>query len=383
MGALDLSLEHLSRQSQRMSQATAVPAAAVSALPAIVSEGTFTELLTLERKRAERSGKAFMLMIAELQAGPGAAILGKLLPAITSATRDTDITGWFAEGSALGTIFTEMTSLDEHTIGMVQKKILDSAANTLTGPEFASVEFAFYRVPDEWSNHKPGKGTTVQFYPEIVQRDASQSFRLAIKRGMDVVFSCAALLVAAPLFLLIAAAIKMTSQGPVFFRQERVGRHGVPFFCLKFRTMQVSNDSAIHRAYVEKLIRGEVSKEENGGVFKIKADPRVTKAGRLLRKTSLDELPQFINVLKGEMSLVGPRPPIPYELSAYDAWHRRRVLEAKPGITGLWQVLGRSRTTFDEMVRLDLQYARNWSLWLDLKILFQTPWAVISGSGAH
>ena len=112
-------------------------------------------------------------------------------------------------------------------------------------------------------------------------------------------------------------------------------------------------------------------------------DPRVTPLGRFLRKTSLDELPQFINVLKGDMSLVGPRPPIPYEFENYDTWHRRRVLEAKPGITGLWQVMGRSRTTFDEMVRLDLQYIRDQSFWLDLKILVKTPVAVLSGSGAY
>jgi lipopolysaccharide/colanic/teichoic acid biosynthesis glycosyltransferase len=118
-------------------------------------------------------------------------------------------------------------------------------------------------------------------------------------------------------------------------------------------------------------------------VYKIQDDPRVTRVGKFLRKTSLDELPQLINVLKGEMSLVGPRPPIPYELEAYQIWHRRRVLEAQPGITGLWQVNGRSRIKFDDMVRLDLQYARTWSVWLDIKILWQTPRAVLFGAGAY
>ena len=121
----------------------------------------------------------------------------------------------------------------------------------------------------------------------------------------------------------------------------------------------------------------------NNGVFKMTIDPRVTKIGRILRRTSLDELPQFINVLKGDMSLVGPRPPIPYEVDGYQTWHRSRILEAKPGITGLWQVNGRSRVTFDEMVRLDLTYARTWSLWLDIKILLQTPGAVLRGDGAY
>ena len=118
-------------------------------------------------------------------------------------------------------------------------------------------------------------------------------------------------------------------------------------------------------------------------VFKIVNDPRVTPLGHFLRRSSLDEFPQFWNVLRGEMSLVGPRPPLPYEVARYKRWHRRRVLEAKPGITGLWQVTGRSRTTFDEMVRLDLRYARSYSLWTDLKILLATPRAVCSGKGAH
>ena len=150
--------------------------------------------------------------------------------------------------------------------------------------------------------------------------------------------------------------------------------------------MHFRNDPKIHQDYVKQLISG---KEENqrpdagAGVYKIKDDPRVTPVGRFLRKTSLDELPQFFNVLIGEMSLVGPRPPIPYEVEAYDIWHRRRFLEVRPGITGLWQVEGRSTTKFDEMVRLDLRYAKIWSLWLDIKILLRTPGAVFKGNGAY
>ena len=147
------------------------------------------------------------------------------------------------------------------------------------------------------------------------------------------------------------------------------------FKLLKFRTMVVN---------AEQLIKDlEKYNEADGPLFKMKNDPRVTAMGRFLRKTSLDELPQLLNVLKGDMSLVGPRPPIPYEFECYDLWHRRRVLEAKPGITGLWQVSGRSRTTFDDMVRLDLRYIRNRSLWLDFKIILKTPLAVLSGAGAY
>jgi lipopolysaccharide/colanic/teichoic acid biosynthesis glycosyltransferase len=150
--------------------------------------------------------------------------------------------------------------------------------------------------------------------------------------------------------------------------------------------MYTNCDAKIHQDYVNQFISGQLGESGTDGakqVFKIQQDPRVTAVGRFLRKTSLDELPQFINVLRGEMSLVGPRPPIAYEFRAYDLWHRRRVLEIKPGITGLWQVEGRSRTRFDDMVRLDLKYARGWSLWLDIKILIQTPSAVFSGDGAH
>jgi len=187
-------------------------------------------------------------------------------------------------------------------------------------------------------------------------------------------------------FLAIAVAVKLTSEGPVLFRQKRIGEHGTPFTFLKFRSMYTDNDSSQHKEYVRQLIAGQAAKQPtdgNGeGVFKLTNDPRITPVGSFLRRTSLDELPQFLNVLRGEMSLVGPRPPVPYEVEAYATWHRRRLLEAKPGITGLWQVEGRSRVGFDDMVRLDLRYARNCSPWLDLKILIQTPKAVIAGNGA-
>ena len=199
--------------------------------------------------------------------------------------------------------------------------------------------------------------------------------------------SMIALVACAPLFLLISALIKLTSDGPVFFRQKRVGQYGKGFTFLKFRSMYINNDPEIHQKYVKDLIRSSESKPANGGpekqqIFKIQNDPRVTPIGRFLRRMSLDELPQFINVLRGEMSLVGPRPPIPYGLQDYDIWHRRRILDMKPGITGLWQVEGRSRTSFNDMVRLDIQYMTNWSIWLDLKLLFKTPLAVFSSKGA-
>jgi lipopolysaccharide/colanic/teichoic acid biosynthesis glycosyltransferase len=166
-----------------------------------------------------------------------------------------------------------------------------------------------------------------------------------------------------------------------------VGQYGEVFTFYKFRTMVVSSDSSLHKDYVKRFIAGKapakIQGENPSGVYKIVDDPRVTRIGKYLRRGSLDELPQLFNVLKGDMSLVGPRPPVPYECDLYDLWHRRRVLEAKPGMTGLWQVMGRSRTKFDDMVRLDLRYARSWSLWLDMKILWKTPRAVLTGEGAY
>ncbi len=148
-----------------------------------------------------------------------------------------------------------------------------------------------------------------------------------------------------------------------------------------------NNDPKIHREFVQRFIAGKDEKQAKNEaepvVYKITNDPRITSVGKFLRKTSLDEFPQFWNVLRGEMSLVGPRPPVPYEFEVYDLWHRRRVLEVKPGVTGLWQVSGRSRTCFDDMVRLDLRYSQSWSLWLDLKILIATPRAVFTSEGAY
>ena len=199
---------------------------------------------------------------------------------------------------------------------------------------------------------------------------------------MDIFGSVAALIAFLPAFAIIALLVKLTSKGPVLFCQKRVGQYGREFNFFKFRTMYVDNDSEIHREYVTKLIAGGADLGQGKGVYKLVNDPRITALGRFLRKTSLDELPQFVNVLKNDMSLVGPRPPLPYEYERYKVWHKRRVLELKPGLTGLWQVEGRSRTTFDEMVRMDIKYASTSSLWIDIKILWQTPAAMFSGRGA-
>jgi lipopolysaccharide/colanic/teichoic acid biosynthesis glycosyltransferase len=232
----------------------------------------------------------------------------------------------------------------------------------------------------------PDSSADVSLYPDLTQQGSRKRLPLIAKRAIDVAGSAALLLVLSPIFAAIAIAIKLSSEGPVFFAQERLGQFGAPFKCLKFRTMYSNNDPKIHRDYVERFIAGkamEARSDSGSVVYKITNDPRITPVGRLLRKLSFDEIPQFWNVLCGDMSLVGPRPPVAYEFRVYDIWHRRRVLEVKPGVTGLWQVSGRSRTSFDDMVRLDLRYSQSWSLWLDLKILAATPRAVLTGDGAY
>ncbi len=199
-------------------------------------------------------------------------------------------------------------------------------------------------------------------------------FALATKRALDVALSAVALALLSPVFLAVAVAIRLDSPGPVFFRQRRVGRNGREFTLLKFRSMY--QDAA---ARLEAL---RAKNEVSGPVFKMREDPRVTRVGRFIRRTSIDELPQFWNVLRGEMSVVGPRPPIPSEVRQYERRHLRR-LSVKPGITCTWQVSGRSSIGFDRWMELDLSYIDNWSLWRDVKILARTIPAVLTGRGAH
>jgi len=365
----------------------------------LISQEAFSEVLRLERRRSERSRKPFLLMLlgvqSLLQNGKTGRLLQKTISAVFACTRETDLAGWYDVGTVIGVMFTELGDTERTALVNAIRSKAVSALEANLGPDQAkSIEVSFCFFPEEQGTRKPGPPADRRLYPDLSPKREPRRFSLAVKRVIDVVGSLIALLLFSPVFLLIALATKLTSKGPVFFRQERVGKHGVPFSCLKFRTMYEGNDPKIHQEYVSRLIAGKMDEAEPGngngkgngdgsGVFKITGDPRVTPVGRLVRKTSMDELPQLFNVLRGEMSLVGPRPPIPYELESYDLWHLRRVLEVQPGITGLWQVSGRSRVKFDDMVRLDLRYARSWSLWLDLKILVRTPVAVFSGDGAY
>jgi lipopolysaccharide/colanic/teichoic acid biosynthesis glycosyltransferase len=367
----------------------------------LLPESQFLRTLCLERKRSERSRKPFVLMLVGTNASRRdfveEPLLDRLIPMLVRSVRETDIVGWHKDHATLGVIFTELGVTDKQSVLTALKERLSIGLRAVLRPdEIKRVSLTFYCFPEDWkvdhaeasgNGHAMGRnGSIAPLYPDLAQRDDARRLSRVVKRTIDILGSVLALLLLLPAFLAIAMAVKLTSPGPILFRQKRIGQYGIPFTFLKFRTMHTANDPQIHKEFVTRFINGDTrpAAETNGkAVYKITKDPRLTPVGGFLRRTSLDELPQFINVLRGEMSLVGPRPPILYELDAYDVWHRRRVLEVKPGITGLWQVSGRSRLRFDDMVRLDLRYAQAWSIWLDLKILVRTPKAVLLGEGAY
>ena len=361
-----------------------------SSCPEVLAQEPFLKMLYLEQKRTERSRRRFVLMLLEstglMARGPKKDTLEQILDALVKSTRQTDVIGWYKEGSVIGTIFTEIGSEEGHSVAKaLLTKFTTALASALGIEQINQISLSFHVFPDDWEDQNNGRPTASALYPDSVMGSGPKRGTLWMKRTMDVVGSLGALAVFSPLLIAIAAAVKLSSKGPVIFRQQRVGQYGRRFTFLKFRSMYSQNDPKVHQEYVTRLIRGEDSAGPNQGeaVFKLTNDPRITPLGRFLRRTSLDELPQFLNVLCGDMSLVGPRPPIPYEFSSYDIWHKRRLLAVKPGITGLWQVTARSRVGFADMVRLDLKYAQSHSLWLDLKILLHTPLAVLGGDGAH
>jgi exopolysaccharide biosynthesis polyprenyl glycosylphosphotransferase len=382
---------HAARRTHHDSVLTPISEASAAQELYILNAESFRRTIALERKRSERSRKPFMLLLldmgAQLCSERNGKTLERILGALALSTRETDITGWYADGCVIGVVFTEIAVDEAQSIpATIIARVTDTLRASLMWEQFNQLNISFHIFPEEWDVKDGQRPSNPTLYPDLSQRDDARKFFRGMKRLMDVAGSALALVLLSPVFLMIAAAIKMTSAGPVFFRQRRMGQHGKSFVFLKFRSMYVNNDSAVHREYVQQLIAGKAKQHagENGqAVYKLTKDPRITRVGAFLRKTSLDEIPQFYNVLIGEMSLVGPRPPVPYEVEAYDIWHRRRLLEAKPGITGLWQVCGRSKVKFDDMVRLDLQYARTWSPWMDLKILARTPGAVMLGEGAH
>lgn len=357
----------------------------------VLNEDTFRKMLAIERKRTERSKEPFLLMLLEAgkQHSPakGAKALDSMVTVLLQSTRETDVIGWYKDGTTVGAIFTGLVVDDKNSIlSMILSRVSATLRDELTFEQFNQVSISFHFFPDNWDHDHPGRPSNPVLYPDMQAPPSGRRSQLGIKRSMDIAGSALALVLCSPVLLILAAAIKATSKGPILFRQQRVGQYGQTFTFLKFRSMHVNNDASVHKEFVTNMIASEPERGPQPvtgkNVYKITNDKRITPIGKFIRRTSLDELPQFFNVLMGDMSLVGPRPAIPYELAVYKTWHRRRVLEVKPGITGLWQVTGRSRVKFDDMVRLDLRYATSWTPWLDFKILMRTPFAVIKGSGA-
>jgi exopolysaccharide biosynthesis polyprenyl glycosylphosphotransferase len=301
----------------------------------------------------------------------------EFLESLRKNTRETDIKGW-VEDDVIGLILPD-------TDGNGVQKYIEKIRNG-NGGSNCSVATGTY--PDDiFDKLLADEPSEPDLFPiNLDEAKGPKRVELAFKRGVDILGAIIGLILFSPIMFITALTIRLTSPGPVIFKQSRFGKKGTRFLFYKFRSMYWNVDDEIHRDYITNLIEGNLEEinegDEGTPLYKMKSDPRVTPVGRIIRKTSIDELPQLFNVLKGEMSLVGPRPPIPYEVEKYEPWHLRRILEVKPGITGLWQVDGRSKTSFDDMVRMDLRYVQNWSLWLDIKILLKTVRAVIRPNGA-
>jgi lipopolysaccharide/colanic/teichoic acid biosynthesis glycosyltransferase len=356
---------------------------------AILDEEMFARFLSLERKRTDRSQRPFLLLALELKTPlwdkprKKRTLIKHVIQSLQGCTRQTDVIGWYRNNAVIGVIFTELWQEIPPTDRILERvKTALQARLALEQTDAITISAYLYPLQDFGA---PEFSNSDKLYPDIKQKKAANF----LKRIFDVLGGLGLLVVLSPLFVLIGMAIKCTSKGPILYKQTRIGQFGGSFTMLKFRSMYSDANPRVHEQYVQKFIRqgrnGNAASEtlKQDGLFKLSKDARITPIGHVLRKTSLDELPQLFNVLAGTMSLVGPRPPLSYEVKWYDTWHMRRMLEPKPGITGLWQVKGRSRTTFDDMVRLDLKYIDAWSLRTDFRLLLQTPWVIFRCDGAR
>jgi lipopolysaccharide/colanic/teichoic acid biosynthesis glycosyltransferase len=355
---------------------------------AVFSQQLFLRMLSIERRRSERSGKRLVLMLLDAPAllrNDQAPAFGEVVLSLSESTRDTDLVGWYKNGSVLGVLFTEIGASVRPIADLLRQKVEGALHAAIPVPQLPDIKLSFHVFPDDCQGKSARNQAFSIFYADLVQRMDSGAASRAAKRCVDAAGSLVLIALLFPLMVMIALAVKLTSKGPVLFRQHRLGQFGQAFSFLKFRSMYAQTDDTIHKEYAKKFISNQASTggdAESQQVYKLKCDPRITKVGGFLRRTSLDEIPQLLNVLSGRMSLVGPRPPLPYEFEAYEAWHMGR-LAVKPGLTGIWQVEGRSRVRFDDMVRMDLRYVKAWSLSLDLRILLRTPRAVLGGDGAY
>jgi lipopolysaccharide/colanic/teichoic acid biosynthesis glycosyltransferase len=349
----------------------------------------FRKDLEREKRRSDRSKAPLSLVLFQLDDDARRTVA--FLDVVHRVTRETDVIGHV--GNDLIALLCPDT--DASGIRSALRKIEASAQElevktiaVVTHPNILFDKISAGELTHDPATPSDGTAEAIPLTPAFVSDRLERNRQgYALKRIIDAAGAVAGIVLLSPLMLLAALAVGMTSRGPIIFRQTRLGQGGMPFTFYKFRSMATGSDDHIHRAYVADLIDGKADPRESSGdagqrLYKLRADPRVTPVGRFIRKTSIDELPQLFNVLKGDMSLVGPRPPLPYEAARYQAWHLRRLLSGKPGLTGLWQVEGRSKVSFDEMVRMDLRYIRDCSLKLDLRILLKTVKVVLRCEGA-
>lgn len=349
----------------------------------VESQDRFLVRIAQEWRLAERSGRPALLILFNGLAN-SADMRARFIASLAATLRECDVLGWFKSDETLGVICRELGKYDPPE---AQRAIL----NRVQEQVFKACDIAASDIQIEVYTLPPFTGRAV--LKDADAEAAENLWRMIFPRNrtatiQSILDFCGSLLILVallPFLLLIAICIRATSRGPALFRQNRVGVGCRVFGLYKFRTMSVANDTGQHQDYMKQFIGGTAERQLDAHgqpIYKLTNDPRVTPIGRFLRRTSLDELPQLWNVLLGDMSLVGPRPTLPYEVECYDLWHRRRVFEAKPGLTGLWQVRGRNRCNFDEMIRLDLHHAQPNSLGLYLQVLLETPGAVIRGHGA-
>ncbi len=345
----------------------------------ILSLRQFEKQLQIEKRRTDRTKSPLSLVLVRLDTdrGGGVASLDEILGLLAKGKRETDMLGHVGK-DRLGLL---LPHTNEKGVEAFINSVVKRTAHLPIS--IASATYPDHLFDSLLSDSRDVSDTLAYLFDEKTELSRTGA---CVKRGLDILGSLTAILVFSPIMIAIVIAIALSSPGSVIFKQRRLGKGSVPFVFYKFRSMRTDADDRIHREYVANLIEGKLDQVNQGDqdrpLYKMTADPRVTGVGRIIRKTSLDELPQLFNVLKGDMSLVGPRPPLPYEAEKYQSWHLRRMLQIRPGITGLWQVEGRSATSFDEMVRLDLRYIRNCSLWLDIKILLKTVKVVLRRDGA-
>jgi len=324
-------------------------------------------IIKRERFRSDRNNQKFSLITFDVERFNGSStMIDDFVDILSSRIRISDDIGWF-DSRRIAVLLPETEFKDAQRLA----HYICSIIAVSTPPPPCTV----YLYPSlKWID---GDSYTEPSCPqENVHEKIALGHRLPVwKRTIDIFGSLVGLIVLSPVLLLIALFIKVVSAGPVFFKQDRIGRSGKVFMFLKFRSMKVNNDITVHRKYLKDLINGDSDSEK--AMTKLDNNSCYIPFGKILRKTCLDELPQLINVLRGEMSLVGPRPCIPYEAEEYLRWHSRRF-DITPGMTGLWQVSGKNKTTFKEMIRLDIKYSVERSFMLDTTILLKTPMVLLS-----